>query len=561
MMAARHCSEFFFSFFVNYIRLYVSIVYDFLVQNRKRIRLITMNFNPIQHSNFSIIAATILSILLFYYILLTHVTKPKKPTPPQAEGSWPILGHFPKLAPTSTPLHMTLATMADRYGPIFTLRLGNHRVYIISSHELAKECYTKNDVALASRPKMLASQHLGFNYAMLGFTPYGPYWRELRKLVTSHLLSAHCLEQLRPVRTAEVVGLIKRLGLGSNHGPGRALLDLKKEFLDLSLGIIGKVVVGKDYTKEDGKDEGRRWQKALEEVFYLFGIVVVGDFVPWLRWVDLGGHERKMKEVNKELDEIVQRMIDEHRERKLKSCGDEEERDFMDVMIKLLDGTKLGGYEADHVTKATVFNLIAGGSDTTATALTWTMSLLVNNPNCIKEGQAELDLHIGKDRLVTEPDILNLPYLQAIVKEALRLYPPSPLSAQHLAVEDCTIGGYHVEKGSRVVLNMHKIQRDPRVWHPQPSEFRPERFLTTHTNVDVKGQHYELIPFSAGRRGCPGAAFALQVVHLTLASLLHAFEFSTDAPIDMTESSGLSNMKLGPLQVSLTPRLPNHLYE
>lgn len=80
-------------------------------------------------------------------------------------------------------------------------------------------------------------------------------------------------------------------------------------------------------------------------------------------------------------------------------------------------------------------------------------------------------------------------------------------------------------------------------------------------NVDVKGQHYELIPFSAGRRGCPGAAFALQVVHLTLASLLHAFEFSTDAPIDMTESSGLSNMKLGPLQVSLTPRLPNHLYE
>ena len=189
------------------------------------------------------------------------------------------------------------------------------------------------------------------------------------------------------------------------------------------------------------------------------------------------------------------------------------------------------------------------------------MSLLLNHPNCLKEAQAELDLHIGKDRLVTEPDILNLPYLQAIVKEALRLYPPYPLSAQHLAVEDCTIGGYHVEKGSRVVVNTHKIQHDPKVWDPEPSEFWPERFLTTHKNIDVKGQHYELIPFSAGRRGCPGAAFALQVVHLTLASLLHAFEFSADAQIGMTESSGLSNMKVGPLQVFLTPRLPNHLYE
>uniref|UniRef100_A0A7C8Z0K8 Cytochrome P450 n=1 Tax=Opuntia streptacantha TaxID=393608 RepID=A0A7C8Z0K8_OPUST len=313
-----------------------------------------MNFNPIQQSNWSLIATAILSVL-FSYILLTHIIKPKKPTPPQAKGSWPILGHLPMLAPTSTPLHKTLATMADRYGPIFALRLGRHRVYIVSSHDLARECYTKNDVALASRPKMLASQHLGFNYAMLGFTPYGQYWRELRKLVTSRLLSSHRLEQLRPIRTAEVVDLVKRLGLGSNQSAGRTLVDLKREFLDLSLGIIGRVVVGKDYTKEDEKEEGRRWQRALEEVFYLFGIVVVGDFVPWLRWVDLGGHERKMKRVNKELDEILEKMIDEHRARKLNICGDQEEKDFMDVMIKLLDGTKLGGYEADHVTKATVF--------------------------------------------------------------------------------------------------------------------------------------------------------------------------------------------------------------
>ncbi len=165
---------------------------------------------------------------------------------------------------------------------------------------------------------------------------------------------------------------------------------------------------------------------------------------------------------------------------------------------------------------------------------------------------------MGKERTVNKSNIGKLVFLQAIVKETLCLYPPAPLLAPHESLEDCTIGGYHVPRGTRLITNTWKIQTDPRVWS-DPLKFDPERFLTTHKHVDVKGigQHFELIPFGSGRRACPGASFALQMVHLALASFLHMYEISapSNAPIDMSERFGLTNIKATPLEVLVTPRL------
>lgn len=175
----------------------------------------------------------------------------------------------------------------------------------------------------------------------------------------------------------------------------------------------------------------------------------------------------------------------------------------------------------------------------------------------LKKAQEELDLRVGMERQVDESDIKNLIYLQAIVKETLRLYPAGPLLGPREAFEDCTVAGHPVAAGTRLVVNIWKIQRDPRVWS-NPSSFQPERFTTNHANVDVRGQQFELIPFGSGRRSCPGVSFALQVLHLTLARLLHAFELANPLdhqPIDMTESPGLTIPKATPLEVLLKPRL------
>ena len=191
----------------------------------------------------------------------------------------------------------------------------------------------------------------------------------------------------------------------------------------------------------------------------------------------------------------------------------------------------------------------------------WALSLLLNHDKVLKRAQDELNTQVGKERLVEESDIKNLVYFQAIVKETMRLYPPGPLSIPREAMEDCYVRGYHVPKGTRLLVNIWKLHRDPSTW-TDPLEFQPERFLTSHTHVDVRGQQLEFIPFSSGRRACPGITAGMQTMHLTLARLLQSFNVATpsNAPVDMREGSGLTLPKIVPLEVVLTPRLPSKLY-
>lgn len=202
-----------------------------------------------------------------------------------------------------------------------------------------------------------------------------------------------------------------------------------------------------------------------------------------------------------------------------------------------------------------------GGSDTTATTLTWAMCLLLRNPLVLEKAREEIDMQIGKERCVNESDISKLVYLQAIVKETLRLYPPAPFSSPREFNEDCTIGGYHVKKGTRLIPNLWKIQRDPSVWS-DPTEFQPERFLTTHKEVDVKGQNFELLPFGSGRRMCAGMSLGLNMVHFTLANFLHSFETlsASSQSIDVTEIFGFVNTKATPLEILVKPRLSPDYY-
>ena len=205
--------------------------------------------------------------------------------------------------------------------------------------------------------------------------------------------------------------------------------------------------------------------------------------------------------------------------------------------------------------------LLLTGAGSTSTTLTWAISLLLNHPSVLKAAQEELDMHVGKDKWVEESDIKNLKYLHAIVKETLRLYPPGPLTGIREAMEDCTVGGYFVPKGTRLLVNIWKLQRDPRVWL-NPSEFQPERFMTTHADIDVRGQNFEYIPFSSGRRSCPAITYGMQVVHLALARVLQGFDMTTMASekVDMLEGPGIALPKVNPLDVVLKPRLPMESY-
>ncbi|CAA7041553.1 unnamed protein product [Microthlaspi erraticum] len=511
-------------------------------------------------------------ILVFVLIaLFKKQRKPKHVKAPEPTGAWPIIGHLHLLGGKEQLLYRTLGEMADRYGPAMSLRLGSSEAFVVSSFEVAKECFTVNDKALASRPMTAAAKHMGYNFAVFGFAPYSSFWREMRKIATVELLSNRRLQMLKHVRVSEISMGVKDLySLWVKKGGSEpVMVDLKRWLEDMTLNMIVRMVAGKRYfgggsASPEDTEEARQCQKAIGKFFHLIGIFTASDAFPTLSWFDLQGHEKEMKKTGSELDVILERWIENHRQQRKVSGKKETDSDFIDVMLSLAEQGKLSHlqYDANTSIKSTCLALILGGSDTTASTLTWAIALLLNNKDMLVKVQDELDLHVGKDRNVEDSDIENLVYLQAIIKETLRLYPAGPLLGPREAMEDCTVAGYHVPCGTRLIVNVWKLQRDPKVWI-EPNEFRPERFLTGEAKeFDVRGKNFELIPFGSGRRSCPGSSLALQVLHLGLARFLNSFEVNTvlDMPVDMSESPGLTIPKATPLEVLINPRLAKHLF-
>nr|GME21117.1 cytochrome P450 CYP82D47-like [Ipomoea batatas] len=529
-----------------------------------------MDFLSLPCNNITIPTLACTLVLLFFLCKLFHAImyKPNnQKLAPEPLGALPIIGHLHLLMAGGKPPHLILASMADKYGPIFRIRLGAQQTFVISNSKIAKECFTTNDKLLATRPKALASEIMGYNYNIFAIAPYGPYWRHIRKTVVLELLSGRRMEFLRPKRESHVRKSIKRtFQHWSDHkdsATGAVTVEMKQTFDRVVTNMLVSMLFGEDEVEEEGKLD-----KSIHRLFRLFGEPVVADFIPWLRWLDIGGHERAMRQTAMEMDNFVNKWMEEHRRnRNFKS---KEEEDFMDAMLSLFDGVPNQslprGYDTDCVIKSTCLQyilqtILLAATDTTSITLAWALSLVLNNYKVMERIQDELDTHIGKERCVEESDVKQLIYLQAVIKETLRLYPPAPLALPHEAIEDCTIDGYHIKKGTRIVPNFVTIHRDPLVW-ANPNEFIPERFLTDHKDVDVRGNHFELIPFGSGRRMCPGMSFGLQIVQLTLASQIHSFDMKrlSNEPIDMTESVGLTNHKATPLEALLVPRLASNLY-
>ncbi|ERN20270.1 hypothetical protein AMTR_s00066p00166610 [Amborella trichopoda] len=202
---------------------------------------------------------------------------------------------------------------------------------------------------------------------------------------------------------------------------------------------------------------------------------------------------------------------------------------------------------------------MSAGTETTAITLEWALALLLNHPYSLQKAQTELDQRFGRDRLVKESDLPKLEYLQAIIYETLRLYPPGPMLSPHESTSECTLGGYTVPKGTILMVNAWHIHRDHDSW-PEPSSFKPESFMGT--GVDGRGQDFRFIPFSAGRRICPGMGLALRSAVYVLGCLLHGFEWQREGiePVDMSEGAGLTMPRAVPLKAFVTPRLPLHVY-
>ncbi|XP_059636160.1 trimethyltridecatetraene synthase-like [Cornus florida] len=477
---------------------------------------------------------------------------------PPGPKPWPIIGNLNLIGPLP---HQSLHKLAKQYGQLMQLKFGSYPVVVASSSEMAKQFLKTHDHIFASRPPTAAGKYTTYNYCNITWAPYGPYWRQGRKIYLTELFSSKRLESYEYIRVEERQAFISRLYALS----GKPVL-LKDHLSRVTLSIISRIVLGKKYFSESEYEKSivtlEEFQEMLDELFLLNGVLNIGDWIPWIDFLDLQGYVKRMKTLCKKFDRFHDHVLGEHKARK-EADKDFVAKDMVDFLLQLADDPDLEVKLTSDGVKGFTQDLIAGGTDTSATTVEWAMSELLKQPHIIKKATKELDRVIGRDRWVEERDIPELCYIDAIVKETMRLHPVAVMLAPHLALEDCNVGGYFIHKGTRIFINTWSIGRDPKLWDA-PEEFRPERFLGKA--IDVKGQNFELLPFGSGRRMCPGYSLGLKMIRTSLANMLQGFDWNLPGnmkieDLNMEEVFGLATPRKVPLVAEMRPRLPVHLYQ
>ncbi|KAH8958172.1 hypothetical protein BDL97_06G010200 [Sphagnum fallax] len=508
------------------------------------------------------IVVALAGIVTGLMFLVLFVTQRKKLRLPQGPRSLPIIGNIHQLANDA---HSFLLQETKKYGPIMYLRLGSEGLVVASSAEVAREFVKVQDKVWAGRESSTAMDMFTYNHLDIVGAPYGPYWLHLRKICTMELFTNKRLESFRPPRTDEFNQMIKSIMDDVEKGK---IVDLAMKLSHVAMNNITRMLLNKRFYGVDASAQHEAY-KFKELTFNLFKLVAtrsIGDFVPWLKWVIIvSGLKSRMMKVKARTDVVLQEFLEVKKNGKIinMKTDDVHCEDFVDVLLAqpVEDGT---GHLSDNSIKAVIQDMLLAGTDTSANTVEWAIAELLRHPHCAKKLQAELDEVVGKDRIVTESDIPNLPYLNALLKEVLRLYPPFPLCVTHVALEDTTVGGFDFVAGTRLCVNIYAIQRDPKWWE-RPLEFDPERFMK-NPEINPLGGHFQFIPFGTGRRQCPGLILGLLFVQIGLARLMQSFDFSLPngqdpATLDMTEKFGGTMPRQNPLQVVCKPRLPKSLYK
>uniref|UniRef100_A0ACD5WF86 Uncharacterized protein n=1 Tax=Avena sativa TaxID=4498 RepID=A0ACD5WF86_AVESA len=451
--------------------------------------------------------------------------------------------------------HRSLAAEAARRPGakrLMALSLGPVRAVVASHPDVAKEIL--DNPAFAERPLNHAAYGLMFHRS-IGFAEHGPYWRALRRVAAGHLFGPRQVDAFAPYRARvgdDVVAALR--GSASAIGEGR-VVRVRDVLRRASLYYIMRFVFGKEYdvSARSASGEVEELLEMVHEGYELLGKENWCDYFPGLAAVDPQGIGARCAELMPRVNRFVHGIIQEHRAKATGSPG--EARDFVDILLSLQESEGL----ADADIAAVLWEMVFRGTDAMAVLMEWTMARLVLHRDVQANVHRELDEVVGRSSHVTESAVPALPYLQALLKEALRVHPPGPLlSWRHRAITDTYVDGHLVPAGTTAMVNQWAMSRDPDVWDA-PLEFRPERFLAggEAPDVSVLGADGRLVPFGSGRRSCPGKSLAMTTVTAWMATLLHEFEWMPAGPaagVDLSEVLRLSCEMAVPLEVRVRPR-------
>ncbi|KAH6755831.1 hypothetical protein C2S53_009081 [Perilla frutescens var. hirtella] len=485
----------------------------------------------------SIIFPALASLILLWCIRRRWHRKPNGiKNPPPSPPKLPIIGNLHQLG--SFP-HRNLQLLAKKHGPLMLLRLGRLPVLVVSTADAAREIMKTHDLTFSNRPLYKVHKKVAYDGKGFALGPYNEFWRQIKSIFVLKLLNSKRVQSSRSIREEETSLFVKKIRESSSSP-----VNLSEMFTKFSNDVVCRSAFGGKYSETEN---GKKFLTLVKELSEVLGFLGVGAFVPWLSWIDrVSGFDAKVDRIAKGLDDLLEGVIEERLENlKVQSL----QENFIDILLDIyMNETIDVAIEKDNI-KAVLLDVFAAGTDTTAVVLEWTMTELLQHPKMMEKLQSEVRGIVEHKKNITDGDLEKMHYLKAVIKESLRFHPPLPLLLPRIAREDVNIKGYDISAGTVVMTNAWAISKDPLSWD-EPEKFEPERFL--NSSIDVKGQDFELIPFGAGRRGCPGIGFAMLKIELLLASLVQKFnwklpEGDEGKDLDMSESVGITIHRVTPL--------------
>ncbi|MCO5555982.1 hypothetical protein L7F22_009526 [Adiantum nelumboides] len=524
------------------------------------------------------------------------------PSPPKS----PLIGHLNLL---KLPLHRSLHKLAQAYGPIFYLDMGCTPTIVVSSAVWAKEFLHTNERDFADRPQGEASKRLFYDNKTLVTMEHGPQWAELRRFYKERLLSLKQIKKFKGMRREEVAMAIVEL-IGNKSDP----VEVRK----VGFHVVGNMMTRMLLNRRlfgDG-NASSQFGDMVKEMAVLFGAPIISDLFPCLAWLDLGGYKRRMCHLSHLLDTFLEDVLAEHFEKTCiinsnktsltnhnlvsthfphsfshsdtdndsKDAADEgKPEDFFDQLLEVCK--EHGVMKGRDFVKGIILDLLSAGTETTTTTIEWAMAELLRNPlsmnklqaelarvesHCIssdrgKDCQAEADqatsyIHSVFGKAFIEDDIIiKLPYLQAVVKETLRLHPPLPIVVRKMSkhlTRGKEVGAFKLPPRTKLLVNVWALGHDQATWGEDAEAFNPERFFN-HNKLSVhQGQCYDFLPFGYGQRGCPGTNLGLSMVGLLLANFVYFFDWKLPIgfKLDLAEAASRTAPMSMPLQAIPFPR-------
>ncbi|KAJ4708218.1 putative Cytochrome P450 [Melia azedarach] len=484
------------------------------------------------------VGSAIVTVLAILVGVLSYLYEPywkvrRVPGPPVI----PLVGHLPLMAKYGPDV---FSILAKRYGPIFRFHMGRQPLVIVADPELCREVGIKKfkDVRNRSIPSPISASPL--HQKGLFFTK-DERWSAMRNTILSVYQPSH-LASLVPTMQSFIDSATQNLDSSEED------ITFSNLSLKLATDVIGQAAFGVNFCLSkpqtisdsigsvDNQGNGNEVSDFINQHICsttqlkmdLSGSfsIIVGLLVPILQepfrqvlkripgtmdWkVD-----RTNQKLSSRLDEIVSKRMKESKQGS---------KDFLSQILKARESETVSKniFTPDYISAVTYEHLLAG-SATTSFTLSSVVYLVAGHPEVEKKLLAEIDGFGPCDKMPTVHDLQHkFPYLDQVIKEAMRFYLVSPLVARETSKE-VEIGGYHLPKGTWVWLALGVLAKDPKNF-PEPDKFKPERF-DPNCEEEKRRHPYALIPFGIGPRACIGQKFSLQEIKLSLIHLYRKYVF------------------------------------